>query len=123
MTPTLIMAALTAGIAGYAIAQTPQAPQTAPASGPAATVSGAPDGGIADAMQPRFRTFAVERKHPDFVWTDGRVAVGTVLPAAGVIYHDIPAEYGVAPEYRYTRVNGQYVLVDPQTRRIMQIIR
>jgi hypothetical protein len=47
--------------------------------------------------------------------------VGVTLPEMGVTYYDVPAQYG-AHRYRYSRVNDEYVLVDPQTRRVMQVI-
>jgi len=50
-----------------------------------------------------------------------RVIVGGVLPETGVIYCDVPQTYGVTP-YRYTVVNGQTVLVEPRTRRIVQVV-
>jgi len=49
------------------------------------------------------------------------VVVGGVLPEAGVIYYDVPQTFGVTP-YRYTVVNGQTVLVEPRTRRIVQVV-
>ncbi|RXT16747.1 hypothetical protein B5U98_27495 [Bosea sp. Tri-39] len=50
-----------------------------------------------------------------------RVRVGAVLPESGVTYREVPAEYGVK-EYRYTVVNNRTVLVEPRTRRIVQVI-
>mgnify|MGYP006170185469 FL=1 len=44
-----------------------------------------------------------------------------MLPEDGVVYREVPAEYGVQG-YRYTVVNGRTVLVEPRTRRIVQII-
>jgi hypothetical protein len=44
-----------------------------------------------------------------------------VLPESGVTYYDVPADYHVSG-YRYTYVNDHAVLVDPHTRRIVQII-
>jgi Protein of unknown function (DUF1236) len=38
-----------------------------------------------------------------------------------VVYREVPAEYGVK-QYRYTVVNNRTVLVDPGTRRIVQVI-
>jgi hypothetical protein len=35
----------------------------------------------------------------------------------------IPSEVGVQTQYRYSVVNGQTVLVDPQTRQIIQVIQ
>jgi hypothetical protein len=49
------------------------------------------------------------------------VRVGAVLPSSGVQYYEVPQEYGVR-EYRYTVVNDRVVLVEPRTRRIVQII-
>jgi hypothetical protein len=43
------------------------------------------------------------------------------LPEAGVTYYDVPQEYGVR-EYRYTVVNDRPVLVDPRTRRIVEVV-
>jgi Protein of unknown function (DUF1236) len=37
-------------------------------------------------------------------------------------YYRVPPEYGVAPRYRYTIGNQHAVLVDPRTRRIVQVI-
>ena len=56
-----------------------------------------------------------ELRHSD------RVIVGGVLPETGVIYYDVPQTYGVTP-YRYTVVNGQTVLVEPRSRRIVQVV-
>ena len=50
------------------------------------------------------------------------VRIGAVLPEAGVTYYDVPPEYGAARDYRYTVVNGRTVLVDPRTRRIVEVV-
>ena len=50
-----------------------------------------------------------------------RVVVGGVLPETGVTYYDVPQTFGATP-YRYTVMNGSTVLVEPRTRRIVQII-
>ena len=44
-----------------------------------------------------------------------------MLPESGVTYYEVPAEYK-APGYRYTIVNDRPVLVEPRTRRIVEII-
>ena len=44
-----------------------------------------------------------------------------VLPEQGVTYYEVPAEYHVTG-YRYTYVNEHPVLVEPRTRRVVQII-
>ena len=51
----------------------------------------------------------------------GEVRTGAVLPAEGVTYYDVPSEYGVR-EYRYTVVNDRPFLVDPRTRRIVEVV-
>ena len=50
-----------------------------------------------------------------------RVIVGTVLPEVGVTYYDVPQSFGSTP-YRYTVVNGQTILVEPRSRRIVQVV-
>ena len=50
-----------------------------------------------------------------------RVIVGATLPDVGVTYYDVPQTFGATP-YRYTVVNGQTVLVEPRSRRIVQVI-
>ena len=47
--------------------------------------------------------------------------VGGTLPEAGVVYYDVPERYG-ATTFRYTVVNDHTVLVDPRSRRIMQVL-
>ena len=49
------------------------------------------------------------------------MVVGGVLPEAGVTYYDVPQTFGVTP-YRYTVVNGQTILVEPKSRRIVQVV-
>jgi hypothetical protein len=44
-----------------------------------------------------------------------------VLPEHGVTYYDVPAEYHVKG-YRYAYVNDRPVLVEPRTRRIVEVI-
>ena len=61
------------------------------------------------------------REHvPDYTIPE-RVVVGGVLPEAGVTYYDVPQTYGVTT-YRYTVVNGRTILVDPHSRRIVQVV-
>ncbi|WP_156655693.1 DUF1236 domain-containing protein, partial [Methylobacterium platani] len=70
--------------------------------------------------RPRFRSYVVRERHPSYTY-DGDVRVGSVLPSSGVTYYDVPAEYG-AGSHRYTIVNERPVLVDPQSRRIVEVI-
>jgi hypothetical protein len=83
-------------------------------------VTGAIVGGLAPDVQPRFRTYVVEQGTPSYTFRE-EVRVGTVLPSTGVRFYDVPADYGVRG-YRYTVVNNRAVLVDPGTRRIVQVI-
>jgi len=50
-----------------------------------------------------------------------RAIVGGVLPEAGVTYYDVTQSFGMTP-YRYTVVNGQTILVEPRSRRIVQVV-
>ncbi len=77
-------------------------------------------GGIIAEQRPAFRSYVVEQRVPVFTIQD-RVAIGTVLPEAGVTYYDVPQRFGSTP-YRYTVVNGTTVLVEPKSRRIVQVI-
>ena len=76
--------------------------------------------GIAIDRRPAFREYIVRERVPNYVIPD-RVIVGGVLPETGVTYYDVPQTFGVTP-YRYTVVNGQTVLVEPRTRRIVQVV-
>jgi uncharacterized protein DUF1236 len=76
--------------------------------------------GITVAQRPAFREYVVRERVPTYTIPD-RVVVGTVLPEAGVTYYDVPQTFGATP-YRYTVVNGETVLVEPRTRRIVQVL-
>jgi hypothetical protein len=77
---------------------------------------------VGDAAEPRFRTYVVEQRVPSYTYAEP-VAVGTVLPEQGVVYHRLPAEYEPqGSHYNYTIVNDRPVIVEPQTRRVVQII-
>jgi hypothetical protein len=77
-------------------------------------------GGIAVEQRPAFREYVIRERVPTYTIPD-RVIVGGVLPEAGITYYDVPQTYGSTP-YRYTVVNGQTVLVEPRTRRIVQVV-
>jgi hypothetical protein len=76
--------------------------------------------GIAVEQRPAFRDYVVRERVPTYTIPD-RVIVGGVLPEAGITYYDVPQTYGPTT-YRYTVVNGQTVLVEPRTRRVVQVI-
>jgi len=71
-------------------------------------------------MMPRFKEYVLTQRPTSFTYSQP-LAVGTVLPQQGVVYSEVPAEYGVSG-YRYTVVNNRAVLVEPSTRRVIQII-
>ena len=76
--------------------------------------------GIVAEQRPAFREYVIRERVPTFTVPD-RVIVGGVLPEAGITYYDVPQTYGSTP-YRYTVVNGQTVLVEPRSRRIVQVV-
>jgi hypothetical protein len=77
-------------------------------------------GVIAEEQLPTFRRYVVEERLPSYAIPD-RVVVGAPLPEAGVVFYDVPERFG-ATTYRYTIVNDRTVLVDPRSRRVMQVI-
>jgi hypothetical protein len=107
-----------------AIATAIGAPIAAQAQGTVGVVRGdsviVDSGGIAVEQRPAFREYVVRERVPTYTIPD-RVIVGGVLPEAGITYYDVPQTYGPTP-YRYTVVNGQTVLVEPRTRRVVQVI-
>jgi hypothetical protein len=76
--------------------------------------------GIAIDRRPAFREYVIRERVPTYTIPD-RVVVGGVLPEAGITYYDVPQTYG-GTRYRYTVVNGQTVLVEPRSRRIIQVV-
>jgi uncharacterized protein YcfJ len=109
--------AVTGGAAGAATGAIVGGPVGAVVGG----VTGAIAGGIADQQQPQFRQYVTTRNTPSYR-VQQEVRVGSVLPDDGVTYYEVPAEYGVKG-YRYTVVNEVPVLVEPGSRRIVQVIR
>jgi hypothetical protein len=83
-------------------------------------VGGAIVGGLAEATQPRFKQYVVQQRVPSYTYKE-EVRIGATLPSDGIRYYEVPNEYGDT-EYRYTVVNDRTVLVDPRTRRVVQII-
>lgn len=98
------------------------------AAGPVGAVVGGAVGGVLGGVagilgadeRPRFRTYVVEQRRPSYQYQN-EVRVGTVLPGEGVTYYDVPQEYNVRG-HRYTVVNGRTVLVEPSSRRIVEIV-
>jgi Protein of unknown function (DUF1236) len=71
--------------------------------------------------RPRFREYVVREHHPSLRYRDD-VRVGAVLPDRGVTLYAVPREYHVRPGYRYAIVNDRPVIVEPRSRRIVEII-
>lgn len=83
-------------------------------------VGGAVVGGIAGDATPRFKTYVRAHEVPSYTYRED-VRVGAVLPESGVTYREVPAEFGTKG-YRYTVVNDRTVIVEPKTRKIIQVI-
>jgi hypothetical protein len=113
----LAIAAITISIPIAAQAQTEIT--TGVVRGPGVIVEEDVDG-IAVDQRPAFREYIIRERVPSYVVPD-RVIVGGVLPETGVTYYDVPQTFGVTP-YRYTVVNGRTVLVEPRSRRIVQVV-
>ncbi|MGI6855971.1 DUF1236 domain-containing protein [Mesorhizobium sp. 1B3] len=82
-------------------------------------VTGAIVGGeLGEAIEPptEIRSYVVDNR-TDTIYLDGEVAVGAMLPE-DVEFREIP-DY----RYRYVYVNSQPVLVEPETRRIVYVVR
>lgn len=78
-------------------------------------------GGLTGTEAPRFHHYIVEENVPSYTWVEHpRVVVGDVLPE-GVTYYPVPREFGVT-RYQYTVVDNTPVLVDPATRRIVEVV-
>ena len=118
---TILISAAFAAIAVTApAAQAQNAAGVAAGVATGAVVGGALAVGIVDAQRPRFRSYVVSRSHPSYRWGES-VRIGAVLPDDGIEYYDVPEDYGVRG-HRYTVVNGETVLVEPRTRRVIQVI-
>ncbi len=114
----LAIAAIAAAIGAPIGAQAQSKITTGVARGGPAVID--EDQGIAVEQRPAFREYIVRELVPNHMIPD-RVIVGGVLPETGVTYYDVPQTFGVT-RYRYTLVNGRAVLVEPRSRRIVQVI-
>jgi hypothetical protein len=131
--PLVVAATLSIPAAAMAQGTIRGAEEGAAAGGAAAGPVGAIVGGTVGAAagtagailgvddRPRFREYVVREHRPSYAVRE-QVRVGTVLPPSGVTYCEVPAEYHVAPSYRYTIVNERPVIVEPRSRRIVEVI-
>jgi hypothetical protein len=96
-----------------------------PVGGAVGGVVGGVAGGIGGLLGveqgPRFHDYVIREHLPSYHYS-GVPQVGMVLPSTGVVFYRVPREYGVSPRYRYALVNEQPVLVDPRSRRVVQVI-
>ncbi len=99
------------------------------AAGPLGAVVGGVVGGVTGGVAgvlgaddaPRFHDYVVRTHRSSYRYAEP-VEVGVILPPEGIAYYDVPPDYGVPPGYRYTIINEHTVLVDPRSRRVVQII-
>lgn len=89
-----------------------------PAGAAIGGVAGAVAGGAIETVTPPPEVVTyVEQNRADPVYLEGEVVVGAALPDT-VEFREIP-DY----QYRYVYVNGQPVLVEPDSRRIVYVVR
>jgi hypothetical protein len=99
------------------------------AAGPLGAVVGGTVGAAAGTVggilgveeRPRFREYVIHEHHASFRYAKA-VRVGAVLPEGAVAFYDVPPEYHVMPGYRYAVVNDVPVIVEPRSRRIVEVI-
>ena len=107
--------AVTGGITGAVAGALIAGPVGAAVGGGAGFVAGGAAGTVIDPPE-KVRTY-VRSNEVEPVYLDGEVVVGAGLPET-VTLREIP-DY----EYRYVYLNGQPVLVEPATRRIVYVMR
>jgi hypothetical protein len=84
-------------------------------------VAGAAVGGALTAEEStRVRSYVVAQRRPS-IRVSEEVVVGQPLPPRVRLY-SVPPTVGLQNSYSYTIVNDQTVLVDPQTREVVQVI-
>jgi hypothetical protein len=99
------------------------------AAGPPGAIIGESVGAAVDVAEtilgvedrPRFREYVIREHRPSFRYRE-EFHVGAVLPPRGVTLYEVPREYHVRPGYRYAVVNDLPVIVEPRSRRIVEII-
>jgi hypothetical protein len=99
------------------------------AAGPVGAIVGGTVGAAAGTVggilgveeRPRFREYVIREHRPSFRFRED-VRVGAVLPERGIRFYAVPREYHVTPGYRYAVVNDVPVIVEPRSRRIVEVI-
>jgi hypothetical protein len=105
---------------GAAVGGRAAGPVGAIVGGAVGAVTGTVGGILGVEQRPRFREYVIRERRPSYHYSD-ELRIGVVLPESGITYYEVPAEYK-ATGYRYAYVNDRPVLVDPQTRRVVDII-
>jgi hypothetical protein len=131
----LVLAALCAGVVPYAayaqgtvrgaeegaaVGEREAGPVGAVVGGAIGAAAGTIGGILGVEERPRFREYIVRQRHPSFRFQE-EVRVGAVLPEENITYYEVPAEYHAKPGYRYAVVNDRPVIVEPHSRRIVDI--
>jgi hypothetical protein len=131
--PAVLLAALALPLAAQAQGTLRGAEEGAAVGGNAAGPLGAIVGGAVGAAtgtvggilgvddRPRFREYVVRERRPSYRYNED-LRVGVVLPESGVTYYNVPPEYRAPPGYRYTIVNDRPVLIEPRSRRVIEIV-
>lgn len=85
-------------------------------------IAGAAAGGVLSAEEStRVRTYVVTQRRPSMQVSE-QIVVGQPLPPR-VRSYPVPTSVGLSSPYSYTVVNDRTVLVDPQTRTVVQVIQ
>ena len=112
MLSAAVAVSLLAGVAG-AQAQVAVQPQGSTTTTTTTTVT--PD------QQTKIKQYVTKEKRTSVTAPSGfTVSVGSTLPETVQVY-TLPSDVGVT-SYRYTVVNDRTVLVDPSTRRVIQVL-
>ena len=87
-----------------------------PVGAVAGLVIGAVVGSTLDPPPPAIRDYVVEHEVPP-IQLQGSLVVGAQLPSQIEVY-PVPED----PRYAYAVINGRYVIVDPETYVVVQIV-
>lgn len=96
-------------------------PVGAVVGGAVGAVTGGVSGLLGIDQIPRFREYLLTQPRISFAFPDV-LRAGVFLPVGDITYYPVPPEFGVSPEYRYAIINNEAVIVDPRTRRIIEVI-
>ena len=117
----LIATVATLGLVSAAAAQSSSTTVTTTTGGAAATTGATGTVTIAPEQRTRIREYVVKENRRSVAAPSGfSVAIGATLPETVELY-SLPSEAGVT-QYRYSVVGDRTVLVEPGTRRIIQVI-